>query len=111
MLQGVANRMAFLLALEKYYITEEWKERRDTYLIKVGRSSEVSGHPAEVVHHINYPFKSVLDFRKVELYGTEKDSQLLALTNLEHNVTHNELQHVAHKTRSLLPELKVYFGY
>ena len=111
MLQGVSNRMAFLFQLDKYYLTEQWKHRRDEYLVKVGKLSEVSEHPAQVVHHINYTFKSIQDFKNLELYGKEKDSQLLALTNAEHNVVHNELQHVAHRTRLLLPTLKKYYNY
>lgn len=111
MLTGVSCRMAFLLELRKYYKTQQWKDRRDAYLLKVGGLSEVSNHPAKVVHHMTYQFKSIVDFKNAEKLGTEKDGQLLALTFEEHDVTHSVLQHLAHKPRKLLTELKAYFGY
>jgi hypothetical protein len=111
MLTGIANRMTWYIELEKYYLTEEWISRRVKYMQKVDSISEVSGHPADVVHHLTYPFKTIKDFSKKELYGMEKDNQLLALTNDEHKVVHHELQHLAHKPRKLLKELKLYFGY
>ncbi len=111
MLTGISNRMFFLLELEKYYKTSQWKKRRNQYLSSVGGLSEVSGQKANVVHHITYQFKSVADFKNKELFGSEKNGQLLALTTKEHAVTHLELQHVAHKPRKLLNELKSYLGY
>lgn len=111
MLTGVAVRMAFLLELRKYYKSKKWKDRRDAYLLKVGGLSEVSNHPAKVVHHLTYQFKSVTNFKNADKLGAEKDGQLLALTYEEHDITHTILQHVAHKPRKLLNELKNYFGY
>ena len=111
MLTGLSNRVAYLLKLEEYLDSREWKNRRDKYLEDVKMVSDVSGLHADEVHHITYPFKSVEDFDDRSLYGSEKDFQLLALTSSEHRVVHSDLQSVAHKSRRLLAELRRYYGF
>jgi len=111
MLTGVSNRFIFLKYLKTYLKSSEWKKRRKDKLKNVGFVSEISGLNADVVHHIIYPFKNISDFKNIELWGSENDTQLLALTNEEHDITHSDLQHLAHKPRKLKDALKAYFDF
>jgi len=100
--RGISNRIFYFRGLSRYYKTTQWIERRKSYLESVNGLSEISGQVADQVHHIIYPFKKISDFDNVELYGNEKDYQLLAVTKEEHKIIHDELQQFAHRKKSVI---------